>query len=146
MGSRLACCTVLFLALTGSVAAQTAPAAPEPESRPQQAARPATQRPPEAPPIDVSRLPVNIGRLQRQLQRSAIRDESVGLDLRFIVDVFGQAPPIVFLPPDSNLEFGPVPYGAPTHAEFLRHITPQEYRAPAADFSGLFRWLADKSK
>jgi len=25
-------------------------------------------------------------------------------------------------------------------------MTPQEFRAPAADFGSLFRWLADKSK
>jgi hypothetical protein len=139
MASRLVCSAVMLVALSGPAAAQTAP---DSEPLPQ----PASPPKPEPPPIDVSRLPVNISRLQRQLQRSAIRDESVGLDLRFIVDVFGQAPPIVFLPPDANLEFGPVPYGAPTHAEFLRHITPQEYRAPAADFSSLFRWLAEKTR
>ena len=141
MTPRLAVSAVLLLALAGSAAAQTAPA----EERPQPAAPSGTSSPQAEAAVDVSRLPVNIGRLQRQLRRSAIRDESVGLDLRFIVDVFGQAPPIVFLPPDSNLEFGPVPYGAPTHAELLRHITPQEYRAPVANFNDLFRWLADKA-
>ena len=139
--SRLATTAVLFLGVlsgaVGPVAAQTAPAE-EPKSAP-----PAKV---EAPAVDVSRLPVNISRLQRHLRRSAVRDESVGLNLRYVVDVFGQAPPIVFLPPDSNIEFGPVPYGAPTHADFLRHITPQEYRAPAADFGALFRWLSDRTK
>jgi len=139
MVSRLACSAVLLLGLAGPVAAQTA-TADEPRSER------ATPPRPEAPPIDGSRLPVNVARLQRQLQRSAIRDESVGLNLRYVIDVFGQAPPIVFLPPDANLEYGPVPYGAPSHAEFLRHITPQEYRAPAADFGALFRWLADRGK
>ena len=141
MVSRLVCSAALLLALTGPAAAQTSPAPAAPP--PSETAKPPQ---PEPPPLDVSRLPVNISRLQRQLQRAAIRDESVGLDLRYVIDVFGQAPPIVFLPPDSNLEFGPVPYGAPTHADFLRQITPQEYRAPAADFSNLFRWLADKAK
>jgi hypothetical protein len=28
----------------------------------------------------------------------------------------------------------------------IEMITPQEFRAPAADLGGLFRWLADKSK
>ena len=31
-------------------------------------------------------------------------------------------------------------------ASAIEQITPQEYRAPAADFSALFRWLADKAK
>jgi hypothetical protein len=139
MTVKLACSAVLLLALSGPVAAQTAPAAERRDGAPAPQAE-------EAPAVDVSRLPVNVARLQRQLQRSAIRDESVGLNLRYIVDVFGQAPPIVFLPPGSNIEFGPVPYGAPTHAELLRHITPQEYRAPAANFTDVFRWLADKAR
>jgi hypothetical protein len=40
----------------------------------------------------------------------------------------------------------PAPYGAPTHRQILEQITPQEFRAPAADFSSLFRWLSDKAK
>jgi hypothetical protein len=137
MGTRLVRLTVLLMSLAGAAAAQTAPPSEQPAS--------ATPAPAAAPSVDVSRLPVNVSRLQRQLQRTAIREERDGLRLRYTIDVFGQAPPIKFLPPDANLAFGPVPYGAPTHAELLRQITPQEYRAPAADFSGLFRWL-DKSK
>jgi hypothetical protein len=38
-----------------------------------------------------------------------------------------------------------VPYGAPTHREIVEHITPREYRAPAADISALIRWLAERS-
>ena len=136
--SRLAILAVLLPALAGPAAAQTAPAEEKPQSAPPPKA--------EAPAVDVSQLPVSISRLQRHLRRSAIRDESVGLNLRYVIDVFGQAPPIVFLPPDSNIVFGPVPYGAPTHADLLRHITPQEYRAPAADLGALFRWLSDRSK
>jgi hypothetical protein len=139
MTSRVAAIAVLLLGLAGPVSAQAVPA--DQQSAP--SASGAGAPPAQTPPVDVSRLPVSIGRLQRQLQRSAIRDESVGLNLRYVVDVFGQAPPIVFLPPDSNLEFGPVPY---THADFLRHITPQEYRAPAANFNDVFRWLADKAR
>jgi hypothetical protein len=41
---------------------------------------------------------------------------------------------------------GRAPSGAPTHRQILEQITPQEYRAPAADFGSLFRWLADKAK
>ena len=96
--------------------------------------------------IDVSRLPINLERIQRQLRQSTVRDESDGLRLRYIVDVYGQAPRIELF---GNRDFsltGPAPYGGPTHNEILQVITPQEYRAPAANFGNLFRWLADKAK
>ena len=32
------------------------------------------------------------------------------------------------------------------HPEMIEHVTPQEYRAPAADLNALFRWLAERSK
>jgi len=36
-------------------------------------------------------------------------------------------------------------YGAPSHREFIEHNTPQEYRAPAADFASLIAWLTAKA-
>jgi hypothetical protein len=106
--------------------------------------RPAPQ---EAPPaVDVSRLPINLSRIQRQLRQSTVRDESDGLRLRYIVDVYGQAPRIELFPNRDFSLTGPAPYGGPTHRDLLQVITPQEYRAPAANFGNLFRWLADKAK
>lgn len=99
-----------------------------------------------APTVDVSRLPINLSRIQRQLQQSAVRDESDGLRLRYVVDVFGQAPRIELF---GNRDFsltGPAPYGAPTHQDILQILTPREFSAPAANFGNLFRWLADKAK
>lgn len=96
--------------------------------------------------MDVSRLPVDLDRIQRGLRESAIREERVGLNLRYTVEVYGQAPPLVLFGPEDNLVTGPVPYGAPTHKEMIEHVTPKEYRAPAADLSALFRWLAERSK
>jgi hypothetical protein len=96
--------------------------------------------------VDVSQLPLNLDRIKRQLQQSTVRDESDGLRLRYVVDVFGQAPRIeLFGNRDYSLT-GPAPYGAPTHNDLLQMITPQEHRAPAANFGNLFRWLADKAK
>jgi hypothetical protein len=46
---------------------------------------------------------------------------------------------------EDDLVVGPVPYGAPTHKEIVAHITPKEYRAPAADFGVLLRWLAERA-
>ena len=94
--------------------------------------------------VDVSRLPLNLNRIQRALRQSAIREEREGLNLRYIVDVYGQAPPLVILGPEDDLVHGPVPYGAPTHREMIEHVTPKEYRAPGADFGALLRWLAER--
>jgi hypothetical protein len=96
--------------------------------------------------IDVSRLPVDLERIQRRLRESTIREEREGLNLRYTVEVFGQAPPIVLFGPEANLESGPVPYGAPTHREMIDHVTPKEFRPAVADFSALTRWLAERAK
>ena len=96
--------------------------------------------------VDVSRLPINLDRIQRQLQQSTVRDESDGLRLRYVVDVFGQAPRIELFGGLENALTGPAPYGAPTHQDMLQIMTPQEFSAPAANFGNLFRWLADKAK
>jgi hypothetical protein len=96
--------------------------------------------------VDVDRLPIDLERIHRQLQQSTVREEHEGLRLRYVVDVYGKAPPIVLFGPDADLVYGPVPYGAPTHKEMIEHVTPKEYRAPAADLGALARWLAERAK
>jgi len=96
--------------------------------------------------VDVGKLPIDLERIQRQLRQGAVREERDGLNLRYVVDVYGQAPRIELFAPAPNLMTGPSPYGAPTHRQMIDMVTPQEYRAPAADFGSLFRWLADKAK
>ena len=113
-------------------------------ARDQPPPKPAEHEP--TPTVDVSRLPINLDRIQRQLRQSSVRDESEGLRLRYIVDVYGQAPRIELFPNRDYSLTGPAPYGGPTHQDLLQVITPQEYRAPAANFGNLFRWLADKAK
>ena len=96
--------------------------------------------------IDVARLPIDLERVHRGLQKSAVREEREGLNLRYFVDVYGQAPPFIVSGPDANLVHGPVPYGGPTHKEMLEQMTPKEFRAPVADFSALLRWLVERAK
>lgn len=96
--------------------------------------------------VDVSRLPVDLDRIQRALRESAIREERVGLNIRYTVEVYGQAPPFVLFRPEDNLVTGPVPYGAPTHKEMIDNVTPREYRPAVADFSALLRWLSERAK
>ena len=103
----------------------------------------------QAPPassLDVSRLPVDLDRVQRKLQQSSVREERNGLNLRYIIEVFGQAPPLVVFTKEDNIVNGPVPHGAPSHREMIEHVTPKEYRAPPADIGALIRWLTDKSR
>lgn len=99
-----------------------------------------------APSVDVSQLPIDLDRVQRKLQQSSVREEREGLNLRYIIEVFGQAPALVIFTKEDNLVNGPVPHGAPTHREMIEHVTPKEYRAPAADIGALIRWLAERSK
>jgi hypothetical protein len=110
-------------------------------------ADPADDQPGGNPPptIDVSRLPINLERIHRQLRQTTVREERDGLNLRYIVDVFGQAPPLQLFSKQDNLQFGPTPYGAPTHQDMLRIMTPQEFSAPAATFGNVLNWFSGKS-
>jgi hypothetical protein len=96
--------------------------------------------------LDVSRLPIDVAKIHRELQQASAREEHHGLNLRYVIEVYGQAPPLVLFGPQDNLVRGPVPYGAPTHREMIEQVTPKEYRAPVADFAALARWLADRAK
>ena len=129
---RVGTVAVLALGLVAPVAAQQRP----------QPVQPATQM-----AIDVSRLPLNLQRIHRELQQSStVREQRDGLNLRYQIEVFGRAPEIKLFLPEDNLTTGPVPYGAPTHQEIIRHITPKEFSSPMMDFSALTRWLAQKAK
>ena len=105
-----------------------------------------TGAPQDTPQVDVSRLPIDLQRIHRELSQAAEREEREGLNLRYYVNVTTQAPPVVLFTPEDNLTYGPVPYSAPTHRDMLEQMTPMEFRAPAADLNALFRWLAERAK
>jgi hypothetical protein len=96
--------------------------------------------------VDVKRLPIDLTKVTRELRQSAATESRNGLNLRYRVDVYGQAPRIEIFTKEDNLAYGPAPYGAPSHREMIEHVTPQEYRAPYADIGNLLRWLNEKSK
>ena len=98
------------------------------------------------PAVDVNRLPIDVGRIQRKLLQSAERDENEGLRLQYFVDVYGQAPPLVIFGPEDNLVEGPVPYGAPTHRQMIEQNTPIDYRPIPWDLNSAFRWLSERMK
>ena len=126
--------TVMMLAASQSVTAQSAP---EPTGT--------SGRDGVVAVVDVGRLPIDIRRIERHFRQTTVREERDGLNLRYFVEVYAQAPAIVLFTKEDNLLTGPVPYGAPTHREMIDMVTPREYRAPAADFGNLFRWLAGKT-
>ena len=117
-----------------------------------QAARASADAPDDQPAaqpnaqVDVSRLPINVQRIHRQLRQATVREERDGLNLRYIVDVYGQAPRLELFTKQDNRRDGAVPYGGPTHQDMLNVMTPQEYRAPAANFTNLFNWLSGRAK
>jgi hypothetical protein len=106
----------------------------------------AQEKPAAAPGVDVDRLPIDVSKIHRELQQQADVEERDGLNLRYSLHVYGIAPRLQFFTEDDNLTTGPVPWAAPTHQEMINQMTPEEFRAPFADFSALFRWLADRQK
>jgi len=92
--------------------------------------------------VDVSRLPLDLQRIERQLRQTSEREEIDGLRLRYFIDVYAKAPKIELFAPGENLKTGPVPWGAPTHQDMLQIMTPKEFRSPPMDFSALMRWLS----
>ena len=127
---------LLVLGLAAGAAAQGP--APDQSSTQAQSQPPAT--------VNADQLGLNLSRIQRDLRRSAERQDYDGLNLRFYVNVYAPAPPIRLFTPLDNLLYGQAPYGGPTHREIMGLITPKEHSAPAADFSGLARWFANKAK
>jgi hypothetical protein len=100
---------------------------------------------PQAPAIDASKMGVSLDRIRRQLAPESTETfKADGLKLNIRVDVFGQAPPIDFIPEDFSLTFGPVPQSAPTHRQHIEYVTPREFRSPAVPIYGLAVWAAQK--
>ena len=125
---------LLVVGLASGASAQT----PEPVTEPA-AAAPAAKEPAE-------QYGLNLARIQRGLRKSAERQDYDGLNLRYYINVYAPAPSIKLFTPLDNLLYGQAPYGGPTHRDMMNVMTPQEFRAPVADFSGIARWLADKAK
>lgn len=94
--------------------------------------------------VDVDRLPLDLGRIQRELRRSPDSETREGLKLRYFLQIYGTAPELKIFADADNLVHGPVPYGAPTHQDMLNVMTPQEFRTPVMDFGSLFRWASEQ--
>ena len=104
-------------------------------------ATPAASAPAAGPQVDPEKLPVSIDRIRQQLLTApATRDW--GVRIHETVQVVGVAPKIeLWNPETAKLATGPVPYGAPTHKEFIDLVTPQEFKTYPADINALIQWL-----
>lgn len=83
---------------------------------------------------------LNLGRIKHRLARSQAREASGSpLRLEYRLSVYGVAPPLELLR-GFDTQNGAVPFGAPTHADFLNHWIPREFRTPAFPLFPLLGW------
>jgi hypothetical protein len=94
---------------------------------------------PNAPAYSVDR----VKRELRQVPPTTITERRDGLKLEYYVQVFGSAPQINFFK-DFDIKNGPVPFTAPTHADMLEQMTPQQYRQNVADIPAFLKWLGQQ--
>lgn len=124
---RLALCALLLSLSSPAGAQDAAPAAPDDSQ------------------VDATKLGVSLARIQRglRLTESREKEKQAGTALRLVfqVQVYGTAPKIEVLK-GLDLFNGQVPGSAPTHRQFLDHVTPQIYRTPGLPLSALAGWAA----
>ena len=92
-------------------------------------------------------LPVSLERIRRKLAQAPPSYTSL-LRLDVYVEVVGKAPEFNIFE-GFDLHAGPVPYGAPTHSDMIRHVTPEEFRTPGislAPVMALIKWLSRGGK
>ena len=79
-------------------------------------------------PLPAEERPVSLQRIKRKLAQLGPAQSSL-LRLDYYVEVYGRAPKIDVLQA-FDVHSGPVPYGAPTHAELVSLILPPESPTP----------------
>ena len=100
-------------------------------------------------PVDPAKLPVSLERIRLELAVKPATKTS-GLKIQETIEVVGVAPKLELWDPETaKLATGPVPYGAPTHRDFINLVTPQEFKNYPMDINALIQWLlqhlADKT-
>jgi hypothetical protein len=106
------------------------------------------RRAPEPDPVETSvsaeSMPISVERVRRELSRQAPTG-NVSLRLDYYVEVYGKTAALAAFLEGTDFT-GPAPYGGPTHRDILNMITPQQFRAPAADIGALINWINQKLK
>jgi hypothetical protein len=120
-----------LISASGTVAAQGV-------SEPQADQRAANER------VKAESLPISLDRIRKELAQTPRTTETLtDLRLEYYIQVYGTAPKIDLIG-DFNVKTGPVPYGGPTHREFVDFVTPEEFRTRPADLTAFVTWLADR--
>ena len=89
-------------------------------------------------------LPVSLARIRRKLAQAPPSHASL-LRLDVYVEVVGKAPAFHIFE-GVDLHAGPVPYGAPTHSDMIRHVTPEEFRAPSISLAPFLAFIKRLSR
>jgi hypothetical protein len=142
---RFATHGLLLASLSGAAAAQ-APSGAAPAQPDAQAAQPAQPSPAGEREINVSRLPVDLSRLQRRLRASAERMQGDGTNLKVFVDVYAFAPPLVLFRREDLLSGAPIPGAAPTASDIIDLNTPTEHRGSNTVRKGGINILGGRKK
>ena len=91
-------------------------------------------------PLPAEELPVSLERIKRQLDRLPPTHEKRSLlRLSYYIEVYGRLPRIDLVQ-GFDVHNGPVPYGAPTHAELLAVMSPRELRPAVATLNSIIGW------
>ena len=97
--------------------------------------------------LPAEELPVSLARIRRKLAQAPPWHASL-VRLHVYVEVVGKAPAFHIFD-GFDLHAGPVPYGAPTHRDMIRHVTPEEFRTPGMSLApvlALIKWLSRVDK
>ncbi len=95
-------------------------------------------------PLPAAKLPVSLERIKRRLDRlTPTHEERSLLRLSDYIEVYGRLPRIDLVQ-GFDVHNGPVPYGAPTHAELLAELlavmSPREFRPAVAKLNSIIGW------
>lgn len=98
-------------------------------------------------PVDPNKFGVSLKRIEKGLRLSELREkdkqDGTAFRLEYQIQVYGMAPKIDVLQ-GVDLLNGPVPGSAPSHRQFIEHVTPQIYRTPGLPLSAGLFWLANQ--
>lgn len=110
-----------LLGIASSALAQTPPASDGQAGTARQAST--------AGAIEVSRLPVALDRIQRQLRRAQDQTTRNGLSLSYLVQVYALAPPLVIFTDADRAALALAPGGGSMHSAMFTAVAPSAHRA-----------------
>jgi hypothetical protein len=108
-------------------------------SQPPQPPTPAASTPQSAPTAvpDIDALGVSFDRIKRLLADRAPSENKSPLKLNYYVEVVALAPRIQLFTREELAPTGVTPWGAPTHGDIVRLLTPVEFRSPRVPVGSL---------